>query len=97
VLSSYAWVGSYELAPGKELESENEVIEIDVVSLEWKWLFIYKKDNVAVVNELVIPVDTPVLFHLTSEDVMTSFFFSTAGKPDLYDERNGKSAVSRGG
>ncbi|MDB9741752.1 COX aromatic rich motif-containing protein [Akkermansiaceae bacterium] len=79
VLSSYAWIGSFELDPGKPLESENKAIEIDVVSLEWKWLFIYKEENIAMVNELVIPVDTPVFFRLTSEDVMTSFFIPQLG------------------
>ena len=64
ILTSYAWLGSFSLDPGKPIQSENKAIEIDVVSLEWKWLFIYKGENIATLNELVIPVDTPILFRL---------------------------------
>ena len=79
VLSSYAFIGSFKLDPGRAIAAEKKTVEIDVVALQWKWLFINKNENIATVNELVIPVDTPVLFRITSEDLMTSFFIPQLG------------------
>lgn len=79
ILSSFAWIGSIQLDPGKPLESENEAIEIDVVSMRWKWMFLYKEEEIATINELVIPVDTPIIFRIASEDLMTSFFIPQLG------------------
>jgi cytochrome o ubiquinol oxidase subunit 2 len=53
--------------------------EVDVVSLDWKWLFIYPNDGVASVNRLVVPVGRPVHFRLTSTSVMNSFFVPELG------------------
>jgi cytochrome o ubiquinol oxidase subunit II len=52
---------------------------VDVVSLDWKWLFIYPDQGVAAVNQLVIPAGTPVEFRLTSATVMNSFFVPQLG------------------
>ena len=52
---------------------------MDVVALDWKWLFIYPDQNVAAVNQLVIPAGTPVEFRLTSATVMNSFFVPQLG------------------
>jgi cytochrome o ubiquinol oxidase subunit 2 len=52
---------------------------VDVVSLDWKWLFIYPDQGVATVNQLVIPAATPVAFRLTSATVMNSFFVPQLG------------------
>ncbi len=60
--------------PEKPLDSHVPAIEIEVVSLDWKWLFIYPQQGVASVNQLVVPVGTPVHFRLTSASVMNSFF-----------------------
>jgi cytochrome o ubiquinol oxidase subunit 2 len=49
-------------------------LEIQVVALDWKWLFIYPQQGIAVVNELAAPVDAPVRFRITSSSVMNSFF-----------------------
>jgi cytochrome o ubiquinol oxidase subunit 2 len=54
-------------------------VEIEVISLDWKWLFIYPQEQVAAVNQLVIPVNTPVRFRLTSGSVMNSFFVPQLG------------------
>jgi cytochrome o ubiquinol oxidase subunit 2 len=78
-LSGIAWIGSHELDPKKALRSEAQPVEIEVVSLDWKWLFIYPQEHVAAVNELVIPVNTPVHFKLTSGSVMNSFFVPQLG------------------
>src|SRR6202000_218734 len=69
-----AWIGSYHPAPPKPLASSVKPVRVQVVSLDWKWLFIYPEEGVAGVNELTIPVGTPVSFELTSSGVMNSFF-----------------------
>jgi cytochrome o ubiquinol oxidase subunit 2 len=54
-------------------------IDIEVVSLDWKWLFIYPDQAVAAVNRLVVPAGTPIRFRLTSASVMNSFFVPQLG------------------
>jgi cytochrome o ubiquinol oxidase subunit II len=78
-LGGMAWIGSHDLDPPRPLESQNPPLEIDVVSMDWKWLFIYPGKDVAAVNELVVPVRTPIDFHLTSSSVMNSFFIPELG------------------
>ena len=78
-LGGIAWISSHDLDPKKALKSESQSIEIEVVSLDWKWLFIYPQEQVAALNELVIPVNTPVHFKLTSASVMNSFFVPQLG------------------
>jgi cytochrome o ubiquinol oxidase subunit 2 len=78
-LGGIAWFGSHALDPFKPLPSTAKPLEVDVVSLDWKWLFIYPDDGVAAVNQLVIPVGTPVHFKLTSSGVMNSFFVPQLG------------------
>ena len=73
------WIGSYKLDPFKPLPSKTPPIEVQVVSLDWKWLFIYPDQGVAAVNQLVIPAGTPVEFRLTSATVMNSFFVPQLG------------------
>jgi hypothetical protein len=72
-LGGIAWFGSHALDPYKPLASTTKPIEIEVVSLDWKWLFIYQNDGIATVNQLVVPVATPLHFRLTSSGVMNSF------------------------
>jgi cytochrome o ubiquinol oxidase subunit II len=69
-----AWISSYDLDPPKPLASSAKPVKVQVVSLDWKWLFIYPEEGVASVNQLTIPVGTPVSFELTSSGVMNSFF-----------------------
>jgi cytochrome o ubiquinol oxidase subunit II len=78
-LGGIAWFGSQALDPYKALPSAGKPIEVEVVSLDWKWLFIYPNDGVAAVNQLVVPVGTPVHFRLTSSGVMNSFFVPQLG------------------
>jgi cytochrome o ubiquinol oxidase subunit II len=79
LLGGVAWVGSHDLDPAKPIESKEEPLNIQVVSLDWKWLFIYPDQHVASVNRLVIPAGTPVHFTLTSGSVMTAFFVPQLG------------------
>jgi cytochrome o ubiquinol oxidase subunit 2 len=78
-LGGIAWFGSHALDPYKTLQSTAKPVEIEVVSLDWKWLFIYPDDRIATVNQLVIPTGTPVHFRLTSSGVMNSFFVPQLG------------------
>jgi len=78
-LGGMAWIGSHDLDPGRGLASPTKTMTIEVVSLDWKWLFIYPDQGLASVNQLVIPVGTPVQFRLTSATVMNSFFVPQLG------------------
>ena len=83
-LGSIAWVGSHDLDPAKPLQaqtggSSTKPLEVQVVSLDWKWLFIYPEQNVASLNRLAIPVGVPVHFTLTSASVMNTFFIPQLG------------------
>jgi cytochrome o ubiquinol oxidase subunit II len=79
LVGGVAWVGSHDLDPGKALASNVKPVRVQVVSLDWKWLFIYPEQGIASVNQLTIPVGTPVSFQLTSSNVMNSFFVPQLG------------------
>ena len=78
-LGGVIWIGSHDLDPFKPIASPNKPIEVQVVSLDWKWLFIYPDEGVASVNELVVPAGVPVHFSLTSASVMNMFFVPQLG------------------
>jgi cytochrome o ubiquinol oxidase subunit 2 len=77
-LGGIAWFGSHTLDPYRALPGP-KAVEIEVVSLDWKWLFIYPAERVATVNQLVVPAGVPVHFRLTSSGVMNSFFVPQLG------------------
>ncbi|WP_343183954.1 ubiquinol oxidase subunit II [Buchnera aphidicola (Ceratovacuna keduensis)] len=68
-----------DLDPRKNINSINKTIEIDVISLDWCWLFIYPNYKIASINEVSFPVNTPIKFNLTSGSVMNSFFIPSLG------------------
>lgn len=74
VISVITWRSSYDLDPFKSISSSQKTLHIQVVALDWKWLFIYPNQQVASVNEAAIPVNTPVDFDITSDAVMSSFW-----------------------
>jgi cytochrome o ubiquinol oxidase subunit 2 len=78
-LGGIGWIGSHDLDPPRPIASPKPLLEIQVVSLDWKWLFIYPKEGVATVNRLVVPVATPLHFSITSATVMNSFFVPQLG------------------
>lgn len=78
-LGGIAWIGSHDLDPGKPLAGEAKPIEVQVVSLDWKWLFIYPDQGIASLNEVVVPKNTPIRFSLTSASVMNAFFVPQLG------------------
>src|ERR1700693_150993 len=79
LVGGVAWVGSHELDPHKPIASTAKPVPVQVVALDWKWLFIYPEQGIASVNHLVIPVGTPISFELTSSGVMNSFFVPQLG------------------
>jgi cytochrome o ubiquinol oxidase subunit 2 len=78
-LGGITWIGSHQLAPERPLDSTVRPIPVQVVALDWKWLFIYPEQGVASVNRLVIPAGTPIAFRVTSATVMNSFFVPQLG------------------
>jgi cytochrome o ubiquinol oxidase subunit 2 len=79
LLSGVAWIGAHQLDPARPIASQQPPLEIQVVSLDWKWLFIYPDQNIASVNTLTVPVGVPLHFSLTSASVMNAFFVPQLG------------------
>jgi cytochrome o ubiquinol oxidase subunit 2 len=78
-LGALTWIGTHTLNPYRPLDPRSaaagvEPLDVHVVALDWKWLFIYPKLGIATVNELAAPVDVPVRFSITSASVMNSFY-----------------------
>ncbi|WP_052065882.1 ubiquinol oxidase subunit II [Thalassospira australica] len=82
-LGAITWVTTHTLDPYRPLDridaerplpKDHEPMVIEVVSLDWKWLFLYPEQGIATVNELAAPVDTPIQFKITSSGIMNSFF-----------------------
>jgi cytochrome o ubiquinol oxidase subunit II len=79
LLGGVIWIGSHQLDPRAPIPANADPLRVDVVALDWKWLFIYPDQRIAAVNQLVIPAGTPVRFRLTSATVMNSFFIPQLG------------------
>jgi cytochrome o ubiquinol oxidase subunit 2 len=79
LLGGVAWIGSHDLDPAVPLPSDKPPLDVQVVSLDWKWLFIYPNQRVASVNQLVVPAGVPIHFTLTSASVMSTFFIPQLG------------------
>jgi cytochrome o ubiquinol oxidase subunit II len=79
ILSVVAWRSSHELDPFKSLASTTEPLTIQVVALDWKWLFIYPKQDIATLNYVQFPKDTPVNFEITADAPMNSFWIPQLG------------------
>jgi cytochrome o ubiquinol oxidase subunit II len=79
LLGGVIWISSHQLDPRAPIPSNVNPLRVEVVALDWKWLFIYPDQGIATVNQLVIPAKTPVNFRLTSATVMNSFFVPQLG------------------
>lgn len=86
-LGALTWIGTHKLDPYRPLDRISETkpldpnvkpLEVQVVAMDWKWMFIYPEQGIATVNELAAPVDRPIHFSLTSTHTMSAFFV-----PDL--------------
>jgi cytochrome o ubiquinol oxidase subunit II len=78
-LAVLTWNSSHELDPYKPIVSDKKPLKVQVVSLNWKWLFIYPEQGIATVNYLEIPEKTPIHFEITAEGPMTSFWIPQLG------------------
>lgn len=74
-----AWKTTHELDPYRPIAAAEKPLRIDVVAMDWKWLFIYPDQGIAAVNRMVVPVGVPLAFRVTSDSVMTSFFIPRLG------------------
>ena len=79
VLGVITWESTHSLDPYKPIEGKGKHLTVEVVSLNWKWLFIYPDQGIATVNELVFPANVPVEYKITSESTMNSFFIPQLG------------------
>jgi len=78
-LGVITYKSTHALDPYRPLESDVKPITIQVVSLDWKWVFIYPEQGIATVNKIVFPANTPINFRITSDSVMNSFFIPGLG------------------
>ena len=78
-LGYITYISTHELDPYRPIESDVKPITIEVVALDWKWLFIYPEQGIATVNKIVFPANTPINFKITSDAVMNSFFIPGLG------------------
>ncbi len=74
ILGTIIWSTTHKLDPYKPLVSDVKPVTIQVVSLDWKWLFIYPEQNIATVNFVEFPVNTPVNFRITADAPMNSLW-----------------------
>ncbi len=82
-LGALTWISTHtldpyrplqRLEPGRAVPAGTQPLVVEVVALDWKWLFFYPEQGIAVVNELAAPVDRPITFKITASSVMNSFF-----------------------
>jgi cytochrome o ubiquinol oxidase subunit 2 len=78
-LGGLIWIGSYKVDPFRPLPSKTPPLEVQVVALDWKWLFIYPQQGIASVNQLVVPAGAPVHFSITASSVFNVFFVPRLG------------------
>ena len=79
ILSVITWVTTHQLDPYKPLDSNVKPLKVQVVALQWKWLFIYPEYDMASVNELRIPDKTPINFEITADAPMSAFWIPNLG------------------
>jgi cytochrome o ubiquinol oxidase subunit 2 len=78
-LGGIAWIGSHDLDPAQPLPSKAAAIDVEVVSLDWKWLFIYPKLGIASVNRLEVPAGVPLHLMVTSASVWNVLWIPQLG------------------
>ncbi|WP_047278872.1 ubiquinol oxidase subunit II [Pseudomonas lundensis] len=78
-LGVITYKSTHALDPYRPIESDVKPVTIEVVAMDWKWLFIYPEQGIATVNKIVFPANTPVNFRITSDTVMNSFFIPGLG------------------
>ncbi|MFC2049194.1 ubiquinol oxidase subunit II [Chlamydiota bacterium] len=79
IIGTLTWIRTYELDPLKPLAAPEKTMKIQVVALQWKWLFIYPEEKIATVNFVQFPENTPIHFEITSDAPMNSFWIPRLG------------------
>lgn len=79
ILSVMTWTSSYDLSPFKPIQSSVPPLRIQVIALQWKWLFIYPDYNIASLNWVQFPKETPLNFEITADAPMNSFWIPQLG------------------
>ena len=79
ILGTETWKTTHSLDPYKPLDSQTKPVTVEVVSLDWKWLFIYPESKIATINYLKIPAGTPINFKITAASPMNSFIIPQLG------------------
>lgn len=79
ILSVVTWVSSHDLSPTKAIESDKPPLKVQVVAMQWKWLFLYPDYDVASLNELKVPAGTPISFEITADGPMSAFWVPNLG------------------
>lgn len=79
VLAAITWRSTHHLEPSNPIVHQEETMTIEVVALDWKWLFIYPDYDIATVNYVAFPKDVPIKFKITSDNIMNSFFIPRLG------------------
>jgi cytochrome o ubiquinol oxidase subunit 2 len=78
-IGTMVWESTHKLDPYKPIEAEQPPLEVQVVAQDWKWLFLYPEQGIAVVNELAVPSGRPLSLKITSDTVMNSFLIPALG------------------
>lgn len=79
ILAAIVWKTTHELDPYRPLDSDVKPVEVQVVALDWKWLFIYPEEGIATLNYLELPANTPINFKVTADAPMNSFMIPQLG------------------
>jgi len=79
ILSVIIWQSSHSLDPSKPLTSSQPPVKVQVIALQWRWLFIYPEQGVASVNRLEVPINRPIEFKITADAPMNSFWIPKLG------------------
>ncbi|MEZ5315693.1 MAG: ubiquinol oxidase subunit II [Chlamydiales bacterium] len=79
IISVMTWKTSIELNPFRPIETDKKELTIQVVALQWKWVFLYPEEGIATVNYLQIPIETPIRFEISAEAPMNSFWIPDLG------------------
>lgn len=79
ILSIVTWFSTHDLDPYKPLKSNQKPITIQVVALQWRWLFIYPDQKIATINEVRFPENTPINFEITADAPMSAFWIPSLG------------------
>lgn len=79
IIAVLTWTRTYQLDPYKQIESDKKPVTIQVIAMQWKWLFIYPEEKVASLNFLQFPKKTPIHFIITADAPMNSFWIPHLG------------------